>query len=115
MYVSSFRDLQTIYEDGYRGMSYNPSPNKTYAVEPSNHSYRGSLPFNAGGSDNEFARMSLNTGIAIADDEEHQATGVVSKAEVIDKIQKLMKIANDDEMMYAVHLLGQLKEFVKAN
>jgi hypothetical protein len=115
MYVSSFRDLQKIYEGGYRGMSYNPSPNKTYTAEPSNHSYRGSLPFNAGGSDNEFARMAANTGVVIADDEEHTATGVISRVEVIDKIQELMKTANQDEMMYAVHLLGQLKEFIKSN
>jgi hypothetical protein len=115
MYVSSFRDLQTIYEEGYRGMSYNPSPNRTYTAEPSNHSYRQGIPFNAGGSDNEYARMALNTGIAIADDEEHHATGIIGKAEVIEKIKELTKLANQDEMTYAVHMLGQLKEFIKSS
>jgi hypothetical protein len=116
MYVSSFRDLQTIYEDGYRGMSYNPSPNKTYAAEPSNHSYRrDSMSFNPSDSGNLFAYQANSPGIGIADDEEHEATGVISKEEIISKIKKLMQTANEDEMLYAVHLLGQLKEFVKAN
>ena len=112
--MSSFRDLQTIYEDGYRGMSYNPSPNRTYVAEPSKHSYRSVLPFNAGGSDNEFARMALNTGVAIADDEEHEVTGVIDKMKIIDKLNNLMKTASNDEMMYAVHLLGTLKEYIKS-
>lgn len=114
MYVSSFRDLQTIYEDGFRGQSYNPTINRTYAAEPSKHSYRGELPFNAGGSDNEFARMALNTGITIADDEEHEVTGTIDKVTIIDKLDDLMKTASNDEMMYAVHVLGTLKEYIKS-
>lgn len=114
--MSSFRDLQKIYGESYLGMALNPSPNKSYAPEESNHSYRrGGMRFNSGDSDNLFATNALKTGVAIADDEEHEATGVISKEEIIDKIKKLMKTANEDEMMYAVHLLGLLKEFVKAN
>ncbi len=114
--MSSYRDLQKIYEGGFRGMSYSPSPNSNYTrVDPSTHSYRGTLPFNAGGSDNEFARMSVNTVTAIADDEEHAHNGVISKVEILDKIKELQRTANNDEMMYAVHLLGQLKEYVKAS
>lgn len=115
MCVSSFRDLQKLYEGGYRGQSYNPSPNKTYAAEPSNHSYKHGISFGSQDSENVFARAALNTGVAIADDEEHHAEGVIGKAEVISKIKELMKTANNDEMMYAVHLLGLLKEFVKSN
>lgn len=113
MYVSSFRELQKIYED-YRGMSFNPSPNKAYTAEPSKYSYRGSLPFNAGGADNVFARNSLNTVVAPADDEE-EPVGVINKKMVIDRINELIKQSVDDEMMYAAHSLGQLKEFIKAS
>ncbi len=114
MYVNSFRELQKIYED-YRGMSFNPSPNIGNTADPSKYSYRGSLPFNAGGSDNAYARNALNTGITItpAEDEDEPIQGPISKKTVLDKINDLMTLAKDDEMMYAVHTLGQLKEFIK--
>jgi len=115
--MSSFRDLQKIYED-YRGMSFNPNPNKAYTAEPSKYSYRGSLPFNAGGADNAYARAALNVGPVIADDEEDAVVvvvGAINKSSAIDKINDLMKMAESDDMMYAVHLLGQLKEFIKSN
>lgn len=114
MCVSSFRELQKIYED-YRGMSFNPSPNRGYTAEPSKYSYRGSLPFNAGGADNVFARNALNTLVTPADDEEEPITGTVSKSAIINKIDELMDKASADEMMYAVHTLGQLKELIKAS
>lgn len=115
--MSSFRDLQKIYTEGYIGMAVDPSPNNKYGPMPSKHSYRAGIPFNVGGSDNEYARMALNTGIAIADDEEHEHVieGSISKERVIEKIKELSQMANNDEMMYAVHLLGQLKEFIKLN
>lgn len=112
--MSSFRDLQKIYED-YRGMSFNPSPNVAYHADPSKYSYRGSLPFNAGGADNAYARAALNVGPVIADDEEDTVLGEIIKSAVVDKINDLMKTAESDDMMYAVHLLGQLKEFIKSN
>ena len=115
--MSSFRDLQKIYED-YRGMSFNPSPNKAYTADPSKYSYRGTLPFNAGGSDNAYASNENNfTGghpTPISCDEEQYDDGDVSKKEVIEKIKELQEIASKDEMMYAVHLLGTLKEFLRS-
>ena len=116
--MSSFRDLQKIYGESYLGMALNPSPNKSYAPEESNHSYRrGGMRFNSGDSDNLFATNALKTGIAIADDEEHEhgTEGAIDKMVVLKKIKELSQTANQDEMMYAVHLLGQLKEFIKAN
>lgn len=114
MYVSSFRDLQKIYED-YRGMSFNPSPNKSYTAEPSNYSYRGTLPFNAGGADNQYAAGAVQPHgpTPISCDEEGRDDGEIKKRDVIEHIKSLQKQAIADEMQYAAHMLGLVKEFIR--
>lgn len=112
--MSSFRDLQKIYED-YRGMSFSPSPNKSYTAEPSKYSYRGTLPFNSGGADNQYAASAVQSHgpTPIADDEEHLDDGEIKKSDVIDHINRLQKQAIADEMQYAAHMLGLVKEFIR--
>ena len=113
--MSSFRELQKIYED-YRGMSFDPSPNKSYTADPSKYSYRGTLPFNAGGSDNAYAagQEQSHGPTPISCDEEAKDDGEIKKRDVIKHINDLQKQAIADEMQYAAHMLGLVKEFIRS-
>lgn len=114
--MSSFKDLQKIYEGGYRGMSYNPPPNVAYSAELSNHSYRrGGMGFNAGDSVNMYAANAVQSHgpTPISCDEEAPIEGMIEKQPLIDMINKLQKQAVDDEMLYAAHMLGLLKAVIK--
>lgn len=110
--MSDYKQLQAIYE-GWQGLSRDTAPNDRYTAASSNHSYRGSLPFSSGGSDNLYARMATNTGVVPVESEEERIDGEISKLAVVRKIEELMKVALEDEMMYCVHTLGTLKEFAK--
>lgn len=110
--MSDYKQLQAIYE-GWQGLSRDTAPNDRYTATSSKHSYRGTLPFNSGGSDNEFASMANNTGVVPVESEEEQIDGEISKLAIVRKIEELMKVALEDDMMYCVHTLGTLKEFAK--
>ena len=112
IHMNEYQQLQAIYE-GWQGLSRDTAPNDRYTAASSNHSYRGSLPFSSGGSDNLYARMATNTGVVPVESEEEQIDGEISKLAIVKKIEELMKVALEDEMMYCVHTLGTLKEFVK--
>lgn len=97
--MDDYSEMQKLYE-GYLGMSYDPGPNAGYAYSQGPHSYsRGQIPTANPGSQGPMTRVPLNS------DEETNP--------VLIKIEQLMKQAHDDEMLYAVHMLGQLKEFIK--
>ena len=110
--MSDYKQLQSIYE-GWRGLSRDTAPNDRYTANPSNHSYRGTLPFNSGGSDNLFASMANNTGVVPVESEEEQIGGMISKQAIVRKIEDLQNVAEEDGMTYCVHTLGTLKEFIK--
>lgn len=113
--MNEYQQLQAIYE-GWQGLSRDTAPNDRYTAASSNHSYRGALPFNAGGSTNEFdsrANDSRTRVIAPGESEEERIDGEISKLAIVKKIEELMKVALEDEMMYCVHTLGTLKEFAK--
>jgi hypothetical protein len=115
--VNSFRELQEIYED-HRGMSFDSSPNKTYTADSSSrNSFRKSLPFNVGGNDNEYAagQVQFHGPTPISCDEEDNIGGTIDKQTIITFINQLQKQAVDNEMLYAVHMLGLVKELVKSN
>ena len=110
--MNEYQQLQAIYE-GWQGLSRDTAPNDRYTAASSKHSYRGSLPFSSGGSDNLYARMATNTGVTPVESEEEPIDGEISKQAIIKKIDELMKMAQEDDMMYCVHTLGTLKEFAK--
>lgn len=112
--MNEYKQLQAIYE-GWGGISRDSSPNDRYTATQSNHSYRGTLPFNSGGSDNLYARMALNTGVTPIEAEEETIPGDIKKSIVIDKINELLTKAVEDEMSYAVFNLGKLKEFIQSS
>lgn len=112
IHMNEYQQLQAIYE-GWQGLSRDTAPNDRYTAAPSKHSYRGTLPFSSGGSDNLYARMATNTGVTPVESEEERIDGEISKLVIVKKIEELMKVALEDEMMYCVHTLGTLKEFAK--
>ena len=99
--MDDYSKLSKIYE-GYLGMSYDQGPNAGYAYDQGPHSYqRGQIPTVQPGTGNRYAmgRVPLNS------DEESDP--------VVNKIETLMKTAYEDEMMYAVHMLGELKAYIE--
>ena len=95
-------DLAAIYE------SFEAVSNGQYSPAPGHPSIpKGSLPGAYAGSAPRPYEMGL-TGNGI--------TAVIADEEtnpVIIKIDDLMKTAEDDEMLYALHMLGQLKAYVQ--
>jgi len=111
--MDEYNKLREIYEGTVYSTEFTPSPyNQTYdspnarfgAREGGGPSYsRGAIPgaYPGAGASNTYAmgRVPLNS------DEESDP--------VISKIENLMKTAHEDEMMYAVHMLGELKAYIK--
>lgn len=102
MIKNSFRDLQTIYED-YRGQSINFPNNAQYTPPRDNvHSYNTS--FNDPGA----SRGMVTT--PIASDEENYT---VTMSQVKNKIEELMKEAEDAGMTFATEHLHTLLKFIR--
>jgi hypothetical protein len=114
--MSSFRDLQQIYTEGWRGSSYNPPPNAKYVAAQGKHSYnKDDMPFNAGTSSNNYARSAAtnnNFPVAIDEEEPIDKTRSIPITKVCDKIDKLIEGASEDGMEYAIHTLATLKAYI---
>jgi|TARA_R110000772_G_C13243331_1_gene433889 hypothetical protein len=95
-------DLATIYE------SFEAVSNGQYSPVQGQPSFRkGSLPGSyAGGSPRPYEMGLTGNGITavIADEEENP---------ILHKISELMAEAEDANMMFAIHQLGQLKKFIE--
>jgi hypothetical protein len=112
IHMNEYQQLQAIYE-GWQGLSRDTAPNDRYTAASSNHSYRGSLPFSSGGSDNLYARMATNTGVVPVESEEEPIDGEISKQAIVVKINELVEVANDKGETFWIHALSSLREFVK--
>lgn len=116
---NDFEELQKIYE-GYRGQSVDYGPNMQYAPAnaDSNLTYsKGRLPTaypGMGGqySDYNYGEAGQNITAPVSDEE--VPVKDIKNHHVLNKIDEHMKKAHKDEMMYAVHTLGQLKEYIKS-
>ena len=118
---NDFVELQEIYEGNssqYR--DFGPSSNMKYSPDPAgpgltlgNNSKN--LPTGVRGGINRYAAGeagNYQVPTAVVGDEEVSVKSIENRI-VLDKIDELMMQAYTDEMMYAVHQLGILKEFVK--
>lgn len=115
---NDFTELQKIYE-GYMGQSidYGPSSNMQYtpAQAAPGQSYRkGELPAAGPGGTNAFAQGEAGQNITAPVSDEEVPVKDIKNHHVLDKIDDLMQQAHKDEMMYAVHHLGTLKEYIKS-
>ena len=118
---NDFVELQEIYEGNssqYR--DFGPSSNMKYSPDPAgpgltlgnNSKY---LPTGVRGGINQYASGEAGNYLvptAAVGDEEVSVKSIENLI-VLDKIDELMIQAHTDEMMYAVHQLGTLKEFIK--
>jgi len=107
--VNDYEEIGKLYE-GYLGLSYDAGPNASYTYKQGDNSYRkGALPTAVPGSGYSAYRMGQNSqGItAIIGDEEENHNPVITK------VDELIAKAHEDEMMYAVHMLSTLREFIK--
>ena len=117
---NDYENIQKLYEEGYRGLDYNPGPNAKYTANmaPNGYSYRkGQLPTGypgAGGySQYNYAQAGgyqVPTVTVIAD-EEIEAAEIIN-LDVIEKVDQLMEEAEEDGMEYAVLQLSRLKEHI---
>jgi hypothetical protein len=113
-----YKELQKIYE-GYGGQFTDTMVAGQLAAQQDNTSYgKGRLPLAYPGSGgNNYARGEAGAyqvpNVFVISDEEVQVKDIENQI-VIDKIDEYMEQALEDEMMYAVHSLGQLKEYVKS-
>ena len=111
--MSDYKQLRAIYEGGWQGLSRDTSPNDRYTANfDLKNSYKR-MGINTGEADNLYGLNSNNTGVVPVESEEERIDGEISKLAIVRKIEELMKVALEDEMMYCVHTLGTLKEFAK--
>ena len=117
---NDFDEIQKIYE-GYGGQFTNTMVAGQQAAQQDKDSYsKGRLPlaYPGGGAGNNYARgvagnYQVPTATVIAGDEEVPVKDIENQI-VLNKIDEYMEQALEDEMMYAVHSLGQLKEYIKS-
>jgi len=114
-----YKELQQIYEE-FGGQFTPTMASGQRAAQLDDQSYgKGRLPTaypnSSGGS--AYARGVANDyrvpTVVVISDEEVPVKDIENQI-VIDKIDEYMEQALEDEMMYAVHALGQLKEYVKS-
>ena len=121
---NDFENIQKLYEEGYRGLSYNQGPNAKYdaAAAPYGYSYRkGGLPTGypgAGGWSAYNAGQAGSYGVPTAfipgsceEVEDVEAAEILNK-DVLKKIEELQKEADEDGMNYALEQLSRLKEHI---
>ena len=117
--MNDYQKLQEIYEEGYRGLDYNPGPNAEYTanMSPNGYSYRkGQLPTGypgAGGySQYNYAQAGgYQVPTVLVVDEEVEAAEIIN-IDVIEKVDQLMEEAEEDGKPYTVIQLAKLKEHI---
>jgi len=118
--VNDYEEIQKLYEEGYRGLSYNQGPNAKYdtSAAPRGYSYRkGGMPTGypgAGGwsAYNAGLAGSYGVGTAYIVDEESVNEKDISNTAVLKELQKLQQEADDDGNIYAVTQLAKLREHI---
>ena len=118
--MNDYEEIQKLYEEGYRGLSYNQGPNAKYdtSAAPRGYSYRkGGMPTGypgAGGwsAYNAGLAGSYGVGTAYIVDEESVNEKDISNTAVLKELQKLQQEADDDGNIYAVTQLAKLREHI---
>ncbi len=117
---NDYENIQKLYEEGYRGLDYNPGPNAKYTANmaPNGYSYRkGQLPTGYPGAGGYSQYNYAQAGgyqvptVAVIADEEIEAAEIIN-LDVIEKVDQLMEEAEEDGMEYAVLQLSRLKEHI---
>jgi hypothetical protein len=119
---NDYENIQKLYEEGYRGLDYNPGPNAKYTanMSPNGYSYRkGQLPTGypgAGGySQYNYAQAGgyqVPTVAIIADEEKPIPQAEIINLDVLKKLDELLEDAETHDMAYAIHSLGNLRDHI---
>jgi hypothetical protein len=120
--VNDYDEIQKLYEEGYRGLSYNEGPNAKYdtSAAPRGYSYRkGGMPTGypgAGGwsAYNAGLAGSYGVGTAYIVDEEGIHEKQILNTDVLEKIHQLQQEAEQDGMEYAILQLAKVEEHIIA-
>ncbi len=116
---NDYTELRKIYE-GYGGQSMDYGPNTQYTPADAsvNLTYgKGRLPTaypGMGGQYSGYEYGQVSNGITSPAEMEEVPVKDISNQLVLNKIDEYVEQAFEDEMMYAVHSLGQLKEYIKS-
>lgn len=108
--MSSFRELQLIYEDRV-GDTYSDNTNRSYTPRSSSISYdSGGL---RGIKSDQYAANSPS--YAPVGEQEEEVNIKPALQGVYDKVVSLMKEAENHDMQYAINQLADLKQFIIAS
>jgi hypothetical protein len=111
--VNDFEELQRIYEEGYRGQSFDPiKPPNAYPARQDWGPYSRPIPGSPESSGySAFRQNMVGNGIAHIIDEELPEKEI-SNSEVLKKLEELQAEAEEDGMDYAVIQFSRLKEHI---
>ena len=110
--MNDFEELQKIYE-GYRGQSFDPiKPPNSYPAQQDWGPYSRPIPGSPEASGYSQFRQNQGRGGYIVDEEKSIEEKDISNKAVLEKIAKLIDEAEEHEMTYAIHALGELREHI---
>jgi|TARA_R110002033_G_scaffold163400_1_gene200594 hypothetical protein len=117
--VNDYTEIQKLYEEGYRGLSYDQGPNAKYDTSEAPHGYsyrKGGLPTGypgAGGWNAYNAGQAGSYGVGTASivDEEIQAVEIIN-LDVLDKLDELLEDADAHGHGTTIYALGELKDHI---
>ena len=121
--MNDYTEIQKLYEEGYRGLSYDQGPNAKYGTSEAPHGYsyrKGGLPtgypgaggwnaYNAG----QAGSYGVGTAVIVSGDEEVVGAEIIN-LDVLKKLDELRDeaIADRGEEDYSVLQLSRLKEHI---
>ena len=113
--MNDFEEIQKIYEEGYRGQSFDPiKPPNAYPARQDWGPYSRPIPGSPESSGYSAYRQNMvGSGIAhIIDEEKPIEAAEIINTDVLEKIDKLIDEAENHDMTYAIHALGELRDHI---
>ena len=115
--MNDFEELQRIYEEGYRGQSFDPiKPANSYGYQQDWGPYSRPIPGSPESTGFSAYRQNMvGNGIAYipgSDEEKPIEPAEIINLDVLDKLDQLQKEADEDGMNYALEQLSRLKEHI---
>ena len=122
--MNDYTEIQKLYEEGYRGLSYDQGPNAKYGTSEAPHGYsyrKGGLPtgypgaggwnaYNAG----QAGSYGVGTAVIVSGDEEGVHEKEILNTDVLERLDELIDESKQEkgETDYSVFQLERLKEHI---
>ena len=113
--MNDFEELQRIYEEGYRGQSFDPiKPSNSYPAQQDWGPYSRPIPGSPESSGYSAYRQNMvGNGIThIIDEERPIEAAEIINLDVLEKVDELIDEAEQEEMTYAVLQLSRLRDHI---